>query len=116
MGMFDDFKCSTDIGVLTNLNCQTKDIDRFAGGTMSFYWVDPSGQMWSPDYSGTTDFLMDGKKIKYISNGNHGKLRPVYITDYVEVYTSITQPDGLVDWYTCRLHFIEGKLVSYMYK
>lgn len=116
MGMFDDFKCSADIGVLTNVTCQTKDIDRLDGGTMSFYWVDPSGQLWTPDHSGTVDFLIDGKKIKYISNGNHGKYRPVYLTEYVSVYTSRTHPDGHVDWYDCRIHFYEGKLVSYVYK
>ena len=37
MGMFDELKCSADIGELTNVKCQTKDIDN----VMSFFWVDP---------------------------------------------------------------------------
>ena len=115
MGMFDDIKCSAEIGALTNVSCQTKEIDRYAGGTMSFYWVDPSGQMWTADFSGTTDFLVDGKKIKYISSGKNGKVVPVYLTDYVTIYSSVTHPDGMVDWAECRLHFIEGKLQDFRY-
>ena len=45
MGMFDEVKCSAPIGELTNVLTQTKDIsdDYWEGGTMSFYWIDPSG-------------------------------------------------------------------------
>ena len=48
MGMFDEVRCSAPIGELTDVLTQTKDIsdDYFEGGTMSFYWIDPSGQMW----------------------------------------------------------------------
>ena len=121
MGMFDDIKCSAEIGALTNVNCQTKEIDRYAGGTMSFYWVDPNGLLWTADFSGTADFVFDNNspsllsRLKCIPNGNRGKVVPVYLTDYVTIYSSVTHPDGLVDWAECRLHFIEGKLQGFRY-
>ena len=46
MGMFDEIKCSANIAQMTNVSCQTKDLENLLG----FYWVDPSGQLWFPDY------------------------------------------------------------------
>ena len=122
MGMFDDFKCSYNIGELTNVPCQTKDMDPF-GGTMSFYWIDPDGLLWSPDYLGTTAIeLVEGEdlkpweKIKHIPTGVHGRVSRVYMTDYVEIYSYHTHPDGVVDCSICRLHLVNGKLESYSYK
>ena len=121
MSMFDYFVCSKDIGDLTNVECQTKDMDRYYGGTMSFYWVDPSGMMWTADFSGTSDFVFDEDapsllgKVKCIPNGRKGKVSRVTITDYVTVYTSKTQPDGMVEWIECKIHFIDGILQSYTY-
>ena len=122
MGMFDYVMCSSDIGELTNEECQTKEIDRF-GGTMSFYWIDPSGALWYVDYSGTTDFVLDDdettpiwRRLKTISNGNKGKVTRYQLTDYVEIYRSRSSPDGVLDLSRCRLHFVDGILQSYSYK
>ena len=120
MSMFDSIRCSMDIGELTDSDCQTKDIDPYIGGTMSFYWVDPSGLMWTVDFSGTADFVFtDSLKLRervgYIFNGNRGRVHRVYLTDYITIYNSKTSPDGLVEFVECRLHFIEGKLQSYTY-
>ncbi len=116
MGMFDELKCSADIGELTNVSCQTKDIDNM----MSFFWVDPSGFLWCPDYSGTQDIYFVETKfllgsMKYKPNGNRGKLRRVYITNYVFIYDTKTSPDGYAEIVECRLHFIDGILQDYTY-
>ena len=121
MGLFDELKCSYNIGELTNVTCQSKNIDDW-GGTMTFYWVDPAGRLWTPDYSGTYNFAsMEGKfdDIKYLKsvpNGNHGKYSHVNMTRTIEIYDVRTHPDGLTDWVTCYLTFCEGVLVDYMYK
>ena len=121
MGMFDDVKCSYNIGELTNVSCQTKDMDPF-GGTMSFYWVDPTGALWTTDYLGTSSIeIVEGEnlkpweKLKYIPTGVHGRVTRVWITDYVEIYEYKTQADGVVDCVRCRLHFVDGILQEYKY-
>ena len=93
MGMFDEIKCSCYIGALTDVTCQTKDIDPLNGGSMFFYWVDPSGLLWLPDYSGTYNFAMVNKKYKTIPNGNRGKLRRTFLSGDIRVYDSVTHPD-----------------------
>ena len=120
--MFDYVRCSKDIGELTDVECQTKDIDPWGGGTMTFYWIDPAGAIWYSDYTGISDFvevddpnLPEWRKYKAIPNGTHGKVLRHIITDYVTIYTSKTSPDGLVENVECRLHFINGILQDYNY-
>ena len=122
MGMFDYVRCSKDIGELTDVECQTKDIDPWMGGTMTFYWIDPAGAIWYADYTGTSDFvesnepdLRPWERIKAVSNGNHGKFLRHNITDYVTIYRYDSSPDGLSESVECRLHFIDGILQDYNY-
>ena len=120
MGMFDDIKCSYDIGPLTDVNCQTKDMDAW-GGTMSFYWVDPAGVLWTPDYQGTSavKYLDNGKppweSIIVTPTGIRGKVTRAYHTNYIQIYRYKTHPDGVVDYDRCRLHFIDGILQDFSY-
>lgn len=121
MGMFDYFKCSKDIGELTNVECQTKDID-YDSGTFSFYWVDPAGMLWYPDYQGTTAFkFLEGddipiwKRMKYVPTGSNGRMLRVYLTNYTTIYNAETGPDGIVDLTYCKLHFVDGILQDYKY-
>jgi len=112
MGMFDYFRCSSDIGELTDVECQTKDISNM----MSFYWVDPSGHMWTVDYTGTQTIHINEEKkifgrITYVPNGNKGKLYRVYFNGVVEVYRSKGDSSK-----TCCLQFVDGVLQSYAYK
>jgi len=121
MGMFDLIKCSANIGELTDVECQTKDIDGYdEGGTMSFYWVDPNRVLWYPDYSGTYDFKRNESSDKLLwvrnRNGNRGKVVRSYLTKVIEVYASKTQPDGLVDFVSCILNFDNGVLQENYYK
>jgi len=56
MGMFDYFRSSFDLGPdLTNVECQTKDIEEGISGTMTQYWLDPHGYLYVIDYSNTQD-------------------------------------------------------------
>ena len=58
MGMFDYFRSAYDLGKqFTNVVCQTKDIEDFGiGGTMTDYWIDPTGQLWYANYIGCHTF------------------------------------------------------------
>lgn len=53
MSMFDWVKSSYNLGEqFTNTRCQTKDIEEHGiGGTMTDYWLSPSGQLFYIDYN-----------------------------------------------------------------
>ena len=124
MGMMDFFRSSYDLGEqFTNTRLQTKDIEDGIGGTMSYYWLSPSGQLYYIDYTKIADFveLKEGDEgynevglfnFKWVPNGSNGKVRPYYITKYVEVYPE--QWDGKWEnWPRLRIHFKVGKLIDY---
>jgi len=125
MGMFDYFRSSYDLGEqFTNVVCQTKDIEDGIGGTMTDYWLDPSGQLWYPEYRDTHDFVIIEEddprydparsflNFEWIPTGTHGKYRAHPITKYIEVY-----PDNWKgkweDWPRLRIHFRYGKIQDY---
>ena len=125
MGMFDYFRSSYDLGEeFVEVELQTKDIEDGIGGTMSHYWLDPHGYLYLIDYSHTADFVEikeddedynDTHKwcnFKWVSNGNHGKVRPCLITKYVEVYPSDWKGKW-EDWPRCRIHFKYGRLMDF---
>ena len=116
MGMFDYVRC--DYPVTPEINqheCQTKDMDEF-GGTMSHYYIDPSGHVWLIDYRGTTEWVRDPTKPKpwpyvRLQPGKKGKVTPVYITDYVSIYPSNS---GSSIWGPiARLHIVNGRVQSF---
>ena len=90
MGMFDTLRSSYDLGPGFHRDLQTKDLEC----CMCEYWIDPDGRLFEIDYSGTQDFINVPEEersspfnfLKTISNGNHGKVRPVYLFKVVEVY------------------------------
>ena len=93
MGMYDTIRSSYDLGPdFYNRTLQTKDLECF----MAEYWIDPVGRLFEIDYSGTQD-LQDYESNKniensflklpmWVPNGNHGKVKPVYLTKTIEVY------------------------------
>ncbi len=103
MGMFDELRCSADIGELTGVLCQTKSIDNF----LEFDWVDPKGYLWKQNYHGRTDYWFDGETLKAGPNGHHGRYTRCYLTRYISIYKDMNQK--------CTLHFDEGKLKGYKY-
>jgi len=123
--MFDYFRSSYDLGEqFTNVVCQTKDIEDGIGGTMTDYWLDPSGKLWYPSYIGTHTFeeiKEDDERynkergylnFEWIPTGQHGKYQPCYITKYIEVYPENWQGKWK-DWPRLRLHFRCGILQDY---
>jgi len=125
MGMFDYVRSSYNLGPqFTDTICHTKDIEDGIGGTMTNYWIDPSGRLWYSDYSNTHTFeLIEEDDVRYdseykwknfewVPTGNHGCLRATRITKYIKIYPE--RWDGQwQDWPTCRLHFKDGILVDY---
>lgn len=125
MGMFDYFRSSYNLGEqFTNVVCQTKDIEEGLGGTMTDYWLDPSGQLWRPSYIGTHTFeeiteddeRYDEKRgflnFEWIPTGVHGKYQPCLITKYVKVYPS-NWKGKWEDWPECNIHFKYGIVQDY---
>jgi len=126
MGMFDYFRSSYDLGEqFTNVACQTKDIEDCIGGTMTYYWLDPNGVLWYPNYTGTNTFEIipkddpryDSKKLflnyEWVPTGEHGKYVPHHITKYVEVYPE-NWKGSWEDWPRLRLHFRNGVLQDFV--
>jgi len=127
VSMFDYFRSSYDLGEqFTNVVCQTKDIVDFGiGGTMTNYWLDPSGKLWCPQYHGTHTFEEISKdderysdkhfflNFEWIPTGVHGKFKLHEITKYIEIYPATWKGDWH-DWPRLRLHFRDGILQEYI--
>lgn len=104
--------------------CQTKDIEDGIGGTLTDYWVDPSGLLWYPEYRDTHDFVIIEEddprydparsflNYEWIPTGKHGKYRPHEITKYIEIYPE-SWKGKWEDWPRLRLHFRYGKIQDY---
>lgn len=125
MGLFDYLRSSYDLGSnFTNVICQTKDIEDGIGGTMTHYWLDPSGLLWAPTYIGThtmevydeghPNYNPEHKwmNFEWIPTGQHGKFQPWYITKYVEIYPEKWEGEW-EDWPRCKIHFRDGILQDY---
>ena len=126
MGMMDFVRSSYNLGPqFTNVELQTKDIEEHGfGGTMTYYWINPSGYLCYGDYTGTSTLEVydegDPKydpKLKFmnyewIPTGQKGKYKVYPITKYISVYTSNCSSEWK-SWPTLRLHFIQGKLQNF---
>ena len=123
--MFDYFRSSYDLGEqFTNVVCQTKDIEDGIGGTMTDYWLDPSGLLWCPSYTGTHTFeeipedderyseKLRFLNFEWIPTGQHGKYQPCLITKYIEVHPA-NWKDKWEDWPRLRIHFRYGRIQDF---
>ena len=113
MGMFDEIRNDyKPLGVEFQGDLQTKDLDNL----MDRYYLDPSGQLYLIDYSGTQDYSINEDSnfplLNYIPNGNHGRVMACTLTNYVVVYPSKWEGkwDQLPE--AC-IHFVEGKVQDF---
>lgn len=113
MGMYDTVRSSYDLGPgWLNKELQTKDLDC----CMCEYWISPEGQLFEIDYSGTQDFVENPendtplwKGIKWVPNGNHGKVRPVFAFKVVELYPAKWDAH-YAKWPSCHVYFWDGMI------
>lgn len=113
MGMFDTVRSSYDLGPgWLNKELQTKDLDC----CMCEYWISPAGQLFEVDYSGTQDFVENPenttplwKGIKWVPNGNHGRVHPVFAFKVVELYPAKWDAH-YAKWPSCHVHFWDGMI------
>jgi len=103
---------------------QTKDIEDGIGGTMTNYWIDPSGYLWYSSYRDTHTFEVfeeDDPRYnpefkwnnhEWIPTGKHGKFRVHAITKYIEIYPESWDGEW-EDWPRLRLHIRRGKLQDF---
>lgn len=125
MGMFDYIRSSYDLGEqFTNTTCQTKDIEEGIGGTMTDYWIDPTGRLWYSSYADTHDLTvieendpeynhkMLWTNYRNTRTGKHGSVKTHKITKYIKIYLE-QWSGGWHDWPTLRLHFRNGILLDY---
>lgn len=130
MGLFDWVRCAAPLDSRVNSQdiFQTKSLDC----CMSMYWIDPSGQLWQIDESGTYDFVEESEeninnaieKKKWFPsfytrpNGAHGKVRAHHATQTISIYPSDWRSklkDKLYhsDWPEYDLTFRNGKLILF---
>ena len=113
MGMYDTVRSSYDLGPGYKKDLQTKDLEC----CMCEYWISPSGQLFEIDYSGTQDFEeipVEKRTVitgfyKTTPNGNHGKVRPVYVFKVVELYPAKWDAH-YCKWPSCHVYFKDGMI------
>lgn len=128
MTMFDWVRCSAPldnrVGPEDIFRC--KDLDC----VMDTYWVDPQGQLWRVDESGTYDIVEESEEdirkslgrrewlppFRPVPNGNHGKVLPHRLTRTIRIYPSDWRSktkDKLYhsDWPEYELTFRDGELI-----
>lgn len=124
--MFDYVRSSYYFSDDFSGECQTKDIERGIGGTMSHYWISPDGQLYRINYDHTADFVElkegdDGYEpeprlglfnFRWIPNGKRGRVEVMPLTEYVTIYPS-NWGGRWEDWPECRIHFVKGVVESY---
>ena len=82
-GIYDTIYSTFDLGPgFWNRELRTMDLEGF----MSYHWIDPRGNLWTVDHTGTYDFEDFGEKFKIVKNINHGSVSPFPITKQLELY------------------------------
>lgn len=86
---------------------------------MAEYWIDPAGRLFEIDYSYTQDFVdipeeemtAPWNTFKWVPNGKHGKIRPVYLFKVIEVYPREWNAH-YSKWPSCHVLFRDGVIVE----
>ena len=113
MGMFDEIRNGyKQLGVEFQGVLQTKDLDNM----MDWYYIDPSGQLYYVDYSGTQDFSVNEDSkfplLNHTPNGNHGKVMACDFTGSVVVYPSKWEGNWEQLPEACII-FVEGRIQDF---
>lgn len=100
--------------------CQTKGLNCF----MSKYWLSPAGELFEVNCQDAFDMEINEEPIeegkiripffKWIKNGNHGWVRPVYRTCELKIYPE-TFKGSYEDWPEAKLHLLYGRIISYSF-
>jgi len=119
MGMFDTIRSSYNFGEeFKYKEYQTKDIEDYIGGTLSEYWLDPSGKLWYLEYKDVFQFVIDNSvnnellKYKLTPTGTNGKVVPFRLKKYIKIYPGLLNNEIQSNW-SLLLHFKDGILVEY---
>ena len=113
MGMFDEIRNDyKPLGVEFQGDLQTKDLDNM----MDWYYIDPSGQLYYVDYSGTQDFSVNEESkfplLNYAPNGSRGKVMACDFTGSVVVYPSKWEGNWEELPEACII-FVEGRIQDF---
>ena len=114
MGLFDRVHCSYPINEHFNNNTlQTKGLEN----SLAEYWISPAGELYLIDDYEAADFvevddedLRPWERFQWVPNGKHGKVKPVYITDCIEVYPEQNPNEQWEYWPRCSICFNQGKI------
>jgi|TARA_B100000085_G_scaffold227642_1_gene213500 hypothetical protein len=107
LGIYDIIYSQYDLGPgMWNRELRTQDLQ----GYMDNFWIDPSGQFWSIDYSGTYDFEDQGC-IKIVRSMNNGRVTPYFLTKQIELYPA-KWGVHYAPTPRCMVTFNEGKVVN----
>ena len=115
MGMYDTVRCDYTITPEFKGECQTKTMDKWMGGSMSHYYIDPAGYLYEADTRGTAEWVRNPTKSKpwpyvRLQTGRRGRLRALTgYTDYVTIYPVNYEGERP----EARLHIINGKVQSF---
>ena len=113
MGMFDEIRNDyKPLGVEFQGILQTKDLDNM----MDWYYIDPSGQLYYVDYSGTQDFSVNEESefplLNYAPNGSRGKVMACDFTGSVVIYPSKWEGNWEELPEACII-FVEGRIQDF---
>ena len=80
---------------------------------MTYNWIDPNGQLWAVDHTGTYDFE-DSGRFKVVKNINHGRVSPYPLSKQIELYPAhwtihyAPTPSAMVT-------FVEGRVENVLF-
>tara|TARA_Y100000004_G_C8910634_1_gene410775 strand:+ start:663 stop:1016 length:354 start_codon:yes stop_codon:yes gene_type:complete len=110
MGIYDTIYSTFDLGPgFWNRELRTKDLE----GYMTYNWIDPKGQLWTVDHTGTYDFE-DSGCFKVVKNINHGRVSPFPLSKQIELYPAhwtihyAPTPSAMVT-------FVEGRVENVLF-
>ena len=112
--MYDYVRSSFPLSEDFEGECVTRDIDPWAGGTLSLYWIAPDGRLFYVSYARTADFeTVDGLPTgNILPSGVHGRVIADRMTSSIKV-RPMRWSGPMEQWPCAKLHFTDGILHSF---